>query len=51
MVSKERWKNYLKVQMSGKRNMFGYDMTIQTNYEKIYQHFEVEKKIDNWRGE
>jgi len=44
-ISKTRFMNYLKVQESGKRNMFGYDTLIQkgNNYEKCYKHF-VENK-------
>ena len=41
--------DYLKVQSSGKRNMFGYDRLIQKgdNYEKAYKHFvENKKEID-----
>ena len=47
-VSKERWDNYCKVQDSGIRNMFGYDMAIQKddNWEKCHKHFDVEKKTE-----
>ena len=48
MISKIRWKNYLKVQKSGKRNMYGYDMEIQNNYDEVYKHFEENKKEENW---
>lgn len=45
-ISKARFMNYRKVQMSGKRNMFGYDMGIQRNYEKCFKHFIEDKKDD-----
>lgn len=43
-VTKSRFMNYLKVQQSGKRNMFGYDMTIQKYYDKLTKHFVDEKQ-------
>ena len=48
-ITKSRWKNYLKVQQSGKRNMFGYDMDIQKNYEAVYKHFEEDKKEEDFK--
>ena len=39
MISKARFMNYLKVQRSGKRNMFGYDLAIQKNYSACFKHF------------
>ena len=44
-ITRRRFMNYVKIQESGSRNMFGYDKLIQKddNYEKCYQHF-VENK-------
>lgn len=43
-ISKSRFLNYLKVQKSGRINMFGYDISIQKNYENCYKWFIDEKK-------
>lgn len=47
-VSRTRFMNYLKVQESRSRNMFGYDRTIQKDgvYEQCYKHF-VEEQREN----
>jgi len=50
MVTKSRWDSYYKMQKSGKRNMVGYDITIQKNYEAIFKHFEEDKKTEDWRN-
>ena len=47
-VSRIRWKDYLQLQKGGKRNMFGYDMVIQKNYNSIYKHFEEDNKKGDW---
>lgn len=47
-VTKSRFMNYLKVQRSGKRNMFGYDMTIQKHYSELTKHFVDDKKEEDF---
>jgi hypothetical protein len=49
-VSKSRFMNYLKVQKSGKRNMFGYDFTVQKNYSALTKHFVDEKREEDFDG-
>jgi len=44
IITRTRFMNYRKVQLSGKRNMFGYDMLIQNNYAECYKHFIEDKK-------
>lgn len=48
-IGKGRFMDYLKVQQSGKRNMFGYDPLIQKDgvYEKCYKHFVEDKKEES----
>jgi hypothetical protein len=47
IITRDRFMRYRKVQMSGKRNMFGYDMLIQTHYDEAYKHFIDEKKKED----
>lgn len=51
MISKTRFLNYLKIQKSGKINMYGYDFEIQKNYEKLYNHFITDKKEEDFKNE
>lgn len=44
-ITKESFMIYIKVQQSGKRNMFGYDMDIQKNYEECFKHFIEDKNV------
>jgi hypothetical protein len=45
-ISKIRFMRYLKIQKSGKYNMFGLDRTIQhnNNYDLAYNHFVILKQ-------
>ena len=47
-ITKDQFLNYLEVQKSGDRNMFGYDTDIQrgSNYPKCYEWF-VEKNLND----
>jgi len=47
-ISRKRFLNYLKVQRSGKRNMFGYDLDIQKHYDKCYIHFVSKNKLEDY---
>lgn len=47
-ISKKRFENYLKVQKSGKINMFGYDFDIQHNYSNCFKHFITEKQEEDF---
>ena len=51
VISKSRFMNYLKVQQSGVRNMFGYDMGIQENYDGCYTHFVTKNEETDFVGE
>lgn len=46
-ITRDRFLRYRKVQMSGKRNMFGFDMLIQEHYSEAYKHFITDKNQDD----
>lgn len=47
MITLARWKLYKKVQKSGKRNMFGFDMEIQKRWDEAKKHFEEDHKTED----